>query len=616
MTQQFYMRGYNTAAPGTVGYVNWVVNDVPDTTGVFLPSPYSISNITGITVNRVVTSKIQNFLKSVVEPSFISNAYNNPQDGYLFHLNSYDWLNPIPTGGSGPIIIPSASQPIGVSVVRGSASSGSPFTPSAYASLYWEEGLGAWSFSFINPNGTIGTALPVSMGALELDGYLAVTDISSDLVAQSGIIRIPDNQFIKSRNAGNSADLALIGTDSSNNIIIGNTTATFNATNTFIAGNLTVLGTTTTVDSTTVDIVGRVIHGNWADPTTSPNVGEPTLITGYNVHRGNVSGVPRDSAGLIWTEGSLTSGADGYWRLATITQDNDNVLPSALANPLNLLAGSVSVASSPNPTLGTLPGVGGLRTQNNTTAVSARNAAGTADHLLLGTDAADHITMGATSSPHNAGFIFNTTTGSVFDFWVNTVSQIQLGNGDIDADGYVETIQVSPTVNSPKLYQLVQSSTGTNNGFNFLVQAQAGQQQSGVNNNNNGGNLILAGGAAGTGGSGTAGTVGAVVIASKLQLNGGFRRHITAVTSGPYTILSTDDYIAVGTLLAPLTINMPASPTIGDTYEIKDTNASASSNNITISGNGNNIDGASTFVISINYASIKLTFTTTQWSIG
>src|SRR5579885_2305346 len=125
MAIQFYMRAYNTV---TQQYVDWVVNDQPDSTAAYAPG--GPTNLTNITVNRIVQSKINNFLKPVIEPSFITNAYSNPQDGYLFHLNSYDWLNPVASGASGPITIPPLNQPIGVSVVRGSASVSSPFTPS------------------------------------------------------------------------------------------------------------------------------------------------------------------------------------------------------------------------------------------------------------------------------------------------------------------------------------------------------------------------------------------------------------------------------------------------------------------------------------------------------
>lgn len=460
-----------------------------------------------------------------------------------------------------------------------------------------------------------------------------------------------------------------------------------------ILGNLEVQGTTTTVDSTTVDIVGPVIHGNWSDPATSPNVSIPSTVVGYSSHRGNISGNPRDGASLIWTEGATASNgsygvtstaglfaSDGYWRAISTPGDGFGSDGYTSANSFATLSvfGNNFVASfDPNPALGTIPGAGNLRNTNNVAAVTARNLtasttlvvsgstplalpqgtlnvvstagfttptgtlfvqsstgtqtitytnttgtsftgcvggtgnivtggivgqavqtttiaafsngqtvpgvgniisvastvgfpqtgtlrvvtygptnlvpgngsgiisinytgisgntftgcsvatgsptgsgvlytgntvqlasiAGNSDIHLLGSDFGNHILHGSAGLA-NSGHIFNTATGGVYDFWVNSISQIQLGNADIDSDGYTETVQVSPTVSNPRIYQLTQPYTGSNAGFNLMLQAQAGQNVT-AGTNNPGGNLILASGAAGTGGTaGVAGTVG------------------------------------------------------------------------------------------------------------
>lgn len=472
-----------------------------------------------------------------------------------------------------------------------------------------------------------------------------------------------------------------------------------------ITGNLEVQGTLTTVDSTTVDIVGAVIHGNWADPAVSFPVSVPVTVAGYAVHRGNVAQAqPRDAANWIWTESTSSSTAslnavfgvsttnptagnlfnsDGYWRAISTPGDGFGIDGYTAFNSfatLGIFGNNFISSFDPNPALGTLPGTGSFKGTNNTTAVSARNLtasttlvvsgttplalpqgtlnvvsttgftsptgtlfvqsstgtqtitytnttgttftgcvggsgnistggivgqavqtttiaagsnnvqlptttinvtstvgfpqtgtlriatyggpttpgvpgngsgivsvnytsivgnqfqgctvatgsptggflytgntvqlasiAGNADLSLLGTDFGNHILHGG-SAAVNTGQIFNTATGGVYDFWVNGTSQVQLANADIDADGYAETIQVSPTVSNPRIYQIVQPYTGVNPGFNMLVQAQAGQQQTGGANNNNGGILTLASGAAGTGGGGTAAVAGVVTI--------------------------------------------------------------------------------------------------------
>lgn len=476
MAIQYYMRAYNTS---TLQYVDWVVNDTPDATGIYAPG--GNAHLTNIVVNQSVQSKVQNFLKPVVEPTYITNvSYNNPQDGYLFHLNSYDWLNPVIS--TGPITIPSLTQPIGISIVRGSASSGQPFTPSNYASLFWEEGTQNWNFAFINSNGSIGNPLAVSMGTAIIDGYalvdgyLAVVPNLTVQAALSGSIRLANNQSIVARNAANTADLITLGTDSINNTIVGNavqnviiggTAANIiglpSSNTTTIAGNLLVLGNSTTVESTTVDIVGRVIHGNYS---TAANVPPPSLIAGYSVHRGAGATNQNDGSALIWIEGSNTvTGSDGYWLTATITQDID-ILPygtqSALPNIVKMMTGAVYVAANPQPGLTTLPTVGGLRTQNATTAVASRNAASSANLLLLGTDSGNHIIIGDTT---NAGQIFDISTGSIYNFEVNGVSTYTL----TPISSGVTTLQAVSTVTGV-VYSQATGATGT--GAPTTLQAQ------------------------------------------------------------------------------------------------------------------------------------------------
>jgi hypothetical protein len=116
------------------------------------------------------------------------------------------------------------------------------------------------------------------------------------------------------------------------------------------------------------------------------------------------------------------------------------------------------------------------------------------------------------------------------------------------------------------------------------------------------------------------GTANVTATFGKFAFNQGWRRHVTSISSGAtYTIdtLPTwDDYVAITTLTASFQINMPATPVTGNTYVIKDTVGAAASFNVTVSGNGNMIDGASTFVMTNNFEAIEVTWTGTQWSIS
>lgn len=84
--------------------------------------------------------------------------------------------------------------------------------------------------------------------------------------------------------------------------------------------------------------------------------------------------------------------------------------------------------------------------------------------------------------------------------------------------------------------------------------------------------------------------------------------------SGNFTTDATMYFLGIQTSLA-ITVTLMASPIMGQTYRIADITGSAMTHNITIVGNGHNIDGASTKVINVNYGSVDLVFTGTIWKV-
>ena len=62
-------------------------------------------------------------------------------------------------------------------------------------------------------------------------------------------------------------------------------------------------------------------------------------------------------------------------------------------------------------------------------------------------------------------------------------------------------------------------------------------------------------------------------------------------------------------------VNMPPIPASGVTYVIKDADGVAGTTPITVSGNGNTIDGSGTQDIATNYGSFTLIFGITEWNI-
>ncbi len=387
----------------------------------------------------------------------------------------------------------------------------------------------------------------------------------------------------------------LLGTDSSDNILIGDASNT-----TLIEGDLTVLGTTTFVESTVIDVEGRMIHSNF---TKTASVNPPTLITGYSVHRGsNGSNIQNDGAAVIWVEGSqVVSGSDGHWLFATIPNDADAINPSGLANILQAMAGSFVVSATPNPTTNTLPTAGGLRTQNNTTAVSARDSSATVNLLLLGTDSSNHVVYDLGGL--GAGHVFDTSLGSLYNFKVNGASQVQISTSNI-------TFPL--TVSAPILSQAA-TSVASATGQSLTISAQASNGTSGI-----GGNLLLNSGF-GTSEDGyvelqNAGVTVASAGFNKFIHNQGFRRNVTLI-SGNYPVQASDELIVATSLSGSITVTLPASPFLGDTYTVKDATGTASANHIQVNGNGNTIDGASTNTISTDYGALVVTFTGSSWSI-
>jgi len=79
-------------------------------------------------------------------------------------------------------------------------------------------------------------------------------------------------------------------------------------------------------------------------------------------------------------------------------------------------------------------------------------------------------------------------------------------------------------------------------------------------------------------------------------------------TVSPYTVLSSDEYISVDCSGGAVTLLFPDSPAAKQTWTIKDRTGSAATNNITLTtvSGAVNIDGATSYVIKINYAAVDL----------
>lgn len=160
------------------------------------------------------------------------------------------------------------------------------------------------------------------------------------------------------------------------------------------------------------------------------------------------------------------------------------------------------------------------------------------------------------------------------------------------------------------------SSPQTANGVNGYPVTVGSQSATGTGAT--GGDLVLRSGA-GTVAPGNirlfaGNTEVARVAGGKFVMSAGQRVTYDIVTTTPYTV--TDGYyvILVNTSTAK-TINLPASPANGDVYNVKDMTGNASANNITVSGNGKNIEPNPTYVMNTNYASSVFMYNGTTWSV-
>jgi hypothetical protein len=219
------------------------------------------------------------------------------------------------------------------------------------------------------------------------------------------------------------------------------------------------------------------------------------------------------------------------------------------------------------------------------------------NEVLLTTPTASGDLSGAYPNPNviaitgSGGTTNIATTGAIFN-WATTTSSPtikQADNTTASATGQVLTIQsqnaTGTTATGGKL--LLKSGTGTSTPGNIEFST---------------GSTVIA----------TAGT-------SKFITNQGKRINTTSTTAN-LTIVDGYEVILVGTLTGSITITLPASPTTGDIYTIKDQGGSASSFNINISGNGKNIEQiaggtAATLTLNTNYYVARLIYNGTTWSL-
>lgn len=92
------------------------------------------------------------------------------------------------------------------------------------------------------------------------------------------------------------------------------------------------------------------------------------------------------------------------------------------------------------------------------------------------------------------------------------------------------------------------------------------------------------------------------------------RRFITYI-SGDYQILESDDLIVITSLNNNITITFPLIPSVGDTYQVKDSTGNISTYNVVFDGYGNTIDGYASILFTEDYFSKSFVYDGYGWNI-
>jgi len=376
------------------------------------------------------------------------------------------------------------------------------------------------------------------------------------------------NLLLSSGTGAGTAGNVIIKTGNTNQIIVTPTLTT-------ILGNLLVNGTTTSVASTVVEIADRVINLNSsANQFPGTTVPAPTQITGFAIDRGSSNNTTkRDYFGLFWSE------TDGYWRFAVNTDGytTQNTLFSTL--PVLASAYMAQPSAAVPVSASAIPTVGGFRALNNTTVVAARNAAGTQDLPLVGTDSTNHLLWG--SPTNNAGTIFNTTVGTDYDFQVNSVSAYKL---TLSTSG-TSTLEAAAGTTS-LVYR--QANTGGGTGANTTLQAQ--------NAATTGGNLVLTSGTGTTAGNVQlqTGAVDKVVVHPTFTE---FRDTAEAMRVTP--VSAGTSQITFASTVTAVSINQTALVgTTGASWTVQAQNATTTGGNITLSAGNATTTGGNAIITS------------------
>lgn len=508
-------------------------------------------------------------------------------------------------------IVAAPTQITGFSIDRGSPTTN---TKRDYYGLFWVETDSLWKFA-ANPDGytsetTLSVALP-SLGSYYVAQPNAAV-VAGTIPTAGGFRSLNNTTAVSSRNAAGNADLLLLGSNATNQIVHGSatnngghvfntTTGTtydfqVNSASAYVISPVSA-GTTTLQAASTVT---AILYGHTA---TASATGANTTLQAQNATTTGGNLVLTSGTGT--TAGNIqlqSGGVDKVIVRPTFTEFRDT---SEAFRITPISAGATVLQSAATVTSTTYRQADVITNNTNgfPTTIQAQNATGTTStggNLVLtsgtGTTAAGDVAL-------QTGGVSRVITHPSYTEFRDTAEAVRI----TPISAGTSTIAFADTVTAANI---TQSTTVANIGATLSVTAQAAAVT--------GGNLVLgSGNGATTAGNvlmQVGGTTTASAVPNKFVFNRGRRRNVTTVTT-TYQVLTSDDLIAITTLAAAYVISLPATPTVGDMYEIKDTTGIAGVNVVTVSGNGSNIDGVASFLINQPYQAVSFVYVNGQWSV-
>lgn len=355
--------------------------------------------------------------------------------------------------------------------------------------------------------------------------------------------------------------------------------------------------------------------------TLTGNTGSAVPPTGGNINIVGSTGIV-----VIGTPGTSTLTISGSTEAGSFVTNSGTAIPAA--GVLNILdsQGTAIFSGSGNTVTHTYSDI------NNNTALGknslAADVGGSISNTAVGMNTLASITLGNNNCAFGITSLGAVTDGAQNCSFGVAGTSLTGGNyntflGNLAGDTYTTTESSNICIGYNAAGVLGESNTlrigeGTGTSSGALSNAYI----SGINGTNVGSVasvVAISGDHLGsttiTAGTGISVSAGANTIT--IAATGTTNINFTSVSTSPYVVGATDDFLGVTTSSIPITIQLPNAPATGRVYYIKDRTGNAATNNITVTtvGGSVTIDGVTSYVMNTAYSSISILFDGTSYEV-